>query len=156
MSDQAVLKDVDFKAHADFRYALRRFLRSSEENARAAGITPQQHQLLLAIRGHRAHPHVNISEIAEHLQVRHHSASLLVDRLVKRGLLTRRPDAGDQRRMLVDLTLEGERTLEAVTIANRVDLRALDRALGHVQASLTRLRVGHKIAIIGARHERSR
>jgi DNA-binding MarR family transcriptional regulator len=86
---------------------------------------------------------VNITEIAEHLQVRHHSASLLVDRLVKRDLLSRRPDAEDQRRMLVALTPDGERMLENVTHAIRADLRTLDRVLGSVQASLTRLRGGH-------------
>jgi DNA-binding MarR family transcriptional regulator len=140
----AVVENVDYTAHADFRYALRRFLRASEVNARAAGISPQQHQLLLAIRGHRLYPRVNISEIAEQLQIRHHSASLLVDRLVKRGMLNRQFDAEDRRRMLVDLTLIGERTLEGITLANRENLRALDDALGHVQVSLTRLRGGHK------------
>jgi len=72
-----LLTDVDFRAQADFRYAMRRFLHFSEESARAAGITPQQHLLLLllVVRGHPSYPAVNITEIAEHLQVRHHSCA---------------------------------------------------------------------------------
>jgi len=123
------LADGDYRDQADFRCALRRFLRFSEEQARAAGITPQQHVLLLVVRGHQSYPEVTIGEIAEALQVRHHSASLLVDRCVRRGLLHRRADTVDRRRALVSLTDQGQAVLDAITRANRQQLRHLE---GHL------------------------
>jgi len=131
-----LLTDTDYHAHADFRYALRRFLRVSEENARAVGITPQQHALLLVVRGHPSYPAVNITEIAEHLQVRHHSASLLVDRAIGRGLLRREQDTTDRRRSLISLTPEGEAKLEQVTLANRRVLADIKRTLANLRDSL--------------------
>ncbi len=133
-----MLTDADYRAQADFRYALRRFLHLSEENARAAGITPQQHLLLLAVRGHPSYPAVNITEIAEHLQVRHHSASLLVDRAVRRDppLLCRERDATDRRRALVSLAPEGEAILEQVTVANRSVLTDVEHTLVNLRAPL--------------------
>jgi len=122
-----VLTDADYRYQADFRYALRRFLHVSAENARAAGVTPQQHLLLLAVRGHPSYPAVTITEVAEYLRVRHHSASLLIERAVRRGakppLLDRLQDATDRRRTLVSLTPEGEAILERITVANRAALR---------------------------------
>jgi len=122
-------EDSDYRDQADFRCALRRFLHFSEQQARAAGITPQQHLLLLVTRGHPSYPNVSIGEIAESLQVRHHSASLLVDRGVKRALLHRREDPGGRRRALVSLSGEGQAMLGAITQANRRELGALEGAL---------------------------
>jgi DNA-binding MarR family transcriptional regulator len=119
----------DYRDLADFRYALRLFLRFSEQQARACGISPQQHQLLLAVRGHTHYPHVTIGDIAHRLQVRHHSASRLVERGVQRGLLQRKEDVRDRRRALVSLTEEGERLLARITEANRQELRSLEEAL---------------------------
>lgn len=119
----------DYRDQADFRYAVRVFLRFSEEQARAAGISPQQHQLLLAVRGHMDYPEVTIGDVAERLQVRHHSASRLVERAVQRGLLNRREDPVDRRRALVSLTDEGERLLAQITDANRRELWSLEGAL---------------------------
>jgi DNA-binding MarR family transcriptional regulator len=118
--------DRDYRDQADFRCALRRFLHFSEEQARMAGITPQQHLLLLIVRGHPSYPAVSIGEIADSLQIRHHAASLLVDRSVKRGLLDRREDPDDRRRALVSLTPEGQRILDHITMANRRELGALE------------------------------
>jgi DNA-binding MarR family transcriptional regulator len=118
-----------YRDHADFRYALRRFLRFSEEQARAAGITPQQHLLLLIVRGHPSYPHVSIGDIAERLQIRHHSASLLVERGVRRGLLHRREDSRDRRRALVSLTHEGQQLLDRLLHANGRELGALESTL---------------------------
>jgi DNA-binding MarR family transcriptional regulator len=128
----------DYQAQAGFRYAIRRFVHSSEEHARAAGITPQQHLLLLMLRGHPAYPLVTIKDLADQLQIRHHSASLLVDRSVKRGLLQRSPDAEDRRKVRVTLTDDGVRLLEQITLANRGELRALDRHFNEMQLSLLR------------------
>ncbi len=133
-----LLGDTDYRDHADFRYAIRRFLRHSEKQARACGITPQQHMLLLIVRGHPSYPAVSIGEIAERLQLRHHSGSLLVERGVKRGLLRREKDAVDRRRALVSLTDEGERILACITQANRQELKALDDALFRLRGSLRR------------------
>ena len=78
------------------RHALRRFLRFSEEAAHAAGLEPQQHQALLAIKGFPGRDHASIGELAERLQVRHHSAVGLIDRLARRGLVRRAPAAADR------------------------------------------------------------
>ncbi|HWE64056.1 MAG TPA: MarR family transcriptional regulator [Chloroflexota bacterium] len=120
------LTDEDYRVPADLRYALRRFLRVSERHARALGITPQQHLLLLAVRGHPAYPRVTITEIAEHLQLRHNGASLLVERAVQRELLCRREDPTDRRRALVSLTEKGMHVLTEITRANRAELRAME------------------------------
>jgi DNA-binding MarR family transcriptional regulator len=143
-----LLTDADYRAQAEFRYAMRRFMHFSEESARAAGITPQQHLLLLAVRGHPSYPAVNITEIAEHLQVRHHSASLLVDRAVNRmvgqerqepaPLLYRVQDSTDRRRALVSLTPEGEEILACITAENRRVLADFERVLDNMRASLLR------------------
>lgn len=123
------LRDRDFRDLADFRYAIRLFLRYAEERARASGITPQQHILLLAVRGHGSYPNISIGDVAERLQVRHHSASRLVERCVQRGLLERRADAADRRKAIVSLTTEGQRILDDITRANRRELRSLESAL---------------------------
>jgi DNA-binding MarR family transcriptional regulator len=121
--------DRDFRDLADFRYAIRLFLRFSEDQARAAGITPQQHMLLLVVRGHASYPDVTIGDVAERMQVRHHSASRLVERGVQRGLLERRVDSVDRRKALVSLTAEGLRMLRDITEANKRELRSLEDAL---------------------------
>ena len=134
----ASLSDDDYQAQANFRYAMRRFFRHSEEQARSCKITPQQHMLLLIVRGHPKYPGVSITEISEHLQIRHHSASLLVERGVKRGLLHRQQDPVDRRRALVSLTNEGAHILDQITLSNRRELQALGTALTRLRASITR------------------
>ena len=88
-SRNPLLTDDDFAELLRFRDALRRFLRWSEDQARAAGLTPAQHQLLLAVRGHDGDP--TIGDVAEHLLLRHHSAVELVDRAERAGLLRGAP-----------------------------------------------------------------
>ncbi len=126
--------DQDYRTHAAFRYALRQFLRVSERHARAAGVTPQQHLLLLAVRGHPSYPKVTITEVAEYLQSRHNGASLLIERAVQRDLLVRDEDPADGRRTLVSLTRKGERVLAQITIANRAELRTSDGAVPRLDA----------------------
>jgi len=125
----AALSEGDYRDQSEFRYALRRFMRFSELQARQEGITPQQHLVLLMVRGHPAYPRVTIGDIAERMQVKHHSASLLVDRTVRRGLLKRESDTGDRRRALVSLTDAGDDVLERITLANRAELSALESQL---------------------------
>ncbi|HEY8283536.1 MAG TPA: MarR family transcriptional regulator [Chloroflexota bacterium] len=146
-----VLDDEAFQVHAGFRYVIRRFLRYSEDQARLAGITPQQHLLLLAVRGHPAFPAVTIKDVAHRLQLRHHSTSLLVDRAVKRGLVARGGDPTDRRRVIVGLTDEGRRILELVTRANRAELRALDTEFLDVHRSLSRIFEPESVVLAHAR-----
>jgi DNA-binding MarR family transcriptional regulator len=124
------LTKAEYELLASFRYALRQFLRFSEEAARAAGIEPQQHQALLAIKGFPERDQITISELADRLQIRHHSAVGLVDRLVAHGLLAREPATGDRRQVYVGLTGQGEALLERLTAAHKQELRRLGPELG--------------------------
>ena len=110
-----------YRALAEFRYQLRRFLRFSEEAARAAGLEPQQHQLLLAIKGSDAEA-LTIGEIAERLQVQHHSAVELVARAVARGLVRRERGLEDRRQVIVRLAPTGEQALRELSAAHHQEL----------------------------------
>ena len=119
------LSKAEYELLASFRYALRQFLRFSEESARAVDLKPQQHQALLAVKGFPGRDRVTISELAERLQIRHHSAVGLVDRLVAHGLLVRESAAGDRRQVYVSLTHQGDVVLEQLTTAHKAELRRL-------------------------------
>ena len=126
----APLSDADYQAIAAFRAVLRRFLHFSEEAARGAGISPQQHQLLLAIRGYAgdgASP--TIGELADALQIRHHSAVGLVDRLEAAGLVSRSTAEADARKVFVHLTPQGDEVLSGLTSAHRREHRELGAVL---------------------------
>ena len=118
-----MLGDSDYHALARFRHALRVFLRFSEEAARAEGLTPGQHQLLLAVRGYPSDEAPTIGEVAEYLQLQHHSVVELVDRAVAAKLVRRHTDAQDRRRQRLSLTAKGSRTLERLSAAHRSELR---------------------------------
>jgi DNA-binding MarR family transcriptional regulator len=124
---QQELDDRDFAELLRFRDALRQFLRWSQDRAREAGLTPAQHQLLLAVRGHGGEP--TIGEVAEHLLLRHHSAVELVDRAARAGLLERRSGADDRRVVHLALTPEGAARLAALSAAHLVELQRLQRGL---------------------------
>jgi DNA-binding MarR family transcriptional regulator len=113
----------DYQALAEFRYQIRRFLRFSEQVARAAGIEPQQHQVLLAIKGLPPEKRATIGELAERLQIQHHSTVELVDRLEDGGLVERQRDEEDQRRVLVHLTQQGEELLQRISSSTLAELR---------------------------------
>src|SRR3954451_23035019 len=83
--------DDDYRRLLSLRTGLRRFLRWSERQAQAAGLTPAQHQLLLAVRGHADHCGPTVGDVADHLLLRHHSAVGLIDRAEAAGLETRKP-----------------------------------------------------------------
>jgi DNA-binding MarR family transcriptional regulator len=131
------VSDAQFRALARFRSALRRFLRYSEEAARGAGLTPQQHQALLAMRGRPEEP-MTIGDIARELAVRHHSAVGLVDRLAAQGLVVRARAAGDRRQVRVRLTAKGRRVLASLAAAHRDELRRVGPELGELLAALGR------------------
>ena len=112
----------EYEALAAFRYALRQFLHFSEEAAKTAGLTPQQHQALLAIKGFPNRERVTVAELAERLQIRHHSAVGLVDRLVSKKLVMREIDLLDRRQVQVTLTSRGSDLLESLSAAHREEL----------------------------------
>jgi DNA-binding MarR family transcriptional regulator len=124
------LTRVDYAALAHFRLALRRFLAFSERSSHAAGLEPQQHQLLLALRGFASADRApSIGDIADWLLIQHHSAVELVDRAVARGLVRRHHDPADRRRVLVDLTPEGESVLTHLSMQHREELESTAPAL---------------------------
>jgi DNA-binding MarR family transcriptional regulator len=127
---------AEFEILAQFRYSLRQFLRFSELAARSAGLTPQQHQVLLAIKGYPGPDPISVGKLAERLQVRHHSAVELVDRLQTQGLTRRKLTADDRRQVLLELTPRGERVLEKLSATHQEQLRNLAPQLEALLASL--------------------
>jgi DNA-binding MarR family transcriptional regulator len=117
----------DLRTLARFRHAIRRFLRASEEAARVAGLTPQHHQLLLGVVGFNGTGAATIGELAEFLQVRHHSVVGLVDRAEALGYVRRRPGTDDRREVQVVLTPEGMRRLKAMADQHRRELAGMRR-----------------------------
>jgi DNA-binding MarR family transcriptional regulator len=114
---------ADYQTLARFRRGLRAFLNFSEQAARAAGLTPAQHQLLLAIKGTESGQPPTIAEVADSLKVRHHSAGELVDRAVTAGFVTRQADPQDARYQRLVLTADGEDKLARLSAAHREELR---------------------------------
>jgi DNA-binding MarR family transcriptional regulator len=127
MSLDNSLSDADFRELLAFRDALRRFERWSERQARAVGLTPAQHQLLLAIRGHHGAP--TIGDIADHLLLRHHSVVELVRRAERAGLVQRWVDPDDHRVVRLALSAEGEARLGELTTLHVDELRRLQHGL---------------------------
>ena len=122
MKKAPALTKEEYEKLAAFRFALRQFLRFSEEAAHEAGVTPQQHQALLAIKGFPGRDEVTISELAERLQVQHHSAVGLVDRLMAESLVSRKTSELDRRQVHIQLTVQGEKILAALTEMHRGQL----------------------------------
>ena len=114
-----------FQAMAELRYQIRRFLRFSETVARQAGIEPQQHQLLLAIRGLPDGVTPTIRTLAERMQLQHHSTVELIDRLVEKGFVFRLRATDDRRHVLVKLTHEGEELLETLSLHHLHELQTV-------------------------------
>jgi DNA-binding MarR family transcriptional regulator len=131
------LGSEEYRALADFRYQIRRFLHFSEQAAGNEGIEPQQHQMMLAIRGLEAADAPTVGQLAEYMLIRHHSAVGLIDRLEKRGFAGRERSTGDRRRATVRLTDEGSAVLERLAGAHRAEManlaphlvKALEQAL---------------------------
>src|SRR6185295_4956642 len=119
------LEDAEYRRLLQFRIGLRRVLHWSEEQAEKAGLTPAQHQLLLAVRGHDGHLGPTIGDVAGYLLMRHHSVVGLVDRAVKAGLVARQEDAGDRRIVRLRLTPLGEQTLQQLSSAHLEEIKRL-------------------------------
>lgn len=130
------LSDASYRSLAQFRHALRRFQSFSEAAARAAGLTPAQHQLLLAIRGFGGPGAPSTSAVAELLQLKLHSAGELVARAEANGLVERWVDPADGRRTLLGLTSEGEAKLAGLSLQHRDELRRFRREMNDVLREL--------------------
>ena len=136
---------VDYATLATLRYQIRRFLRVRELAARSAGVEPQQYQVLLQLKGLESDGTTTVGRLAERLQVRHHSAVELVDRLVRRGMVARHRDERDRRGVVLRLTPRGESVLRRLALQSLAELETEGPAL---VALLGRL--------VGARRRRSR
>jgi DNA-binding MarR family transcriptional regulator len=142
---------VDYRALAELRYHIRRFLRAREIAARAAGIEPQHYLLLLQVRGLAGDEPVTISTLAERLQLKHHSTVELVNRLVERGMVKRRRGSRDHREVVVALRPAGATVLRRLALYSLSELHAEGPAL---LASLRRLigrTAAHGGRTVGAR-----
>jgi DNA-binding MarR family transcriptional regulator len=136
VSSGSEISDRDYRALARFRHALRVFLRFSEQAARRAGITPAQHQLLLAVRGFIGDGAPTTSELAELLQQRNHSVVELIDRAEAAGLLSRRVDASDARKRLIELTPRASEILAELSAVHRTELRRFRSEMEHILREL--------------------
>jgi DNA-binding MarR family transcriptional regulator len=131
-----------------FRYNLRRFLRFSEKAARASGVTPQQHQLMLGIAGFTEDGSATISDLAEFLQERNNSVVGLVERAAERGLVRRRSGQQDRRQVVVTLTARGKEILATLARLHRDEARRLQAGF------LTRPQAPHRAASAKSRSAR--
>jgi DNA-binding MarR family transcriptional regulator len=145
---------IDYAALAQFRYEIRRFLNFSETMSLSAGLEPQQHQALLALRGLPSAAEATVSVLADRMLLRHNSAVELADRLEARHLLQRVPSATDARQVLLQLTPRGNRALEKVSRPHRARLQtagplfisALQAVLRHASRRKTRGRAKRSAA----------
>jgi DNA-binding MarR family transcriptional regulator len=119
----------DYRSLAELRYQIRRFLHFSEQVARKAGLEPQQHQLMLAVKGLPKDQRPRIGELAERMQIQHHSTVELVNRLAAAGYVRRQRGGEDRREVLLSLTPKGEKILGELSLHTRAELRMQGPAL---------------------------
>jgi DNA-binding MarR family transcriptional regulator len=135
-SKSAPVQAVDYEALARFRYQLRKFLSFSKAAANKAGLTPHQHQAILAIKGFSNPNPISVGDLAQFLFIRHHTAGGLMDRMTTLGLVKRVADNNDSRRVLLKLTRKGELRLQAISKMNVGELRSARPALTRILRSL--------------------
>jgi len=128
-ADPEPLTKRDFEALARFRFAIRRYLRFSEETVRDHGLAPQQYVLLLALKGFPERDWATVRELADRLQLRHHSVVELVNRVQSQGLVERAAHPDDGRAVRVLLTAEGEAVLGRLSALHRDELRRMEAVL---------------------------
>jgi DNA-binding MarR family transcriptional regulator len=121
---------------AALRHALRHFLNFSQDAAQRAGLTPQQHQALLALKGFPGRDYASVGELAAQLHLRHHSAVGLVDRLVQRGLLRRVRSTADRRKAEIRLTPRGSAVIARLSVVHLRELRQLGPELHRLIGSI--------------------
>lgn len=123
------LSKQDFEALAGFRFAIRSYLRFSENTVRSHGLTPQQYQLLLALAGFPGREWATVKELSERLQLKHHSVVELINRAQQQDLVARTADPDDARVVRVALTASGERALGLLSALHRDELQRMGSAL---------------------------
>jgi DNA-binding MarR family transcriptional regulator len=123
--DRGKPQTADYRALANFRYALRKFLEFSGSAAKGVGLTPQQHQAMLSIIGAPEGQAVTIGFLAERMLLKHHSTVELVDRLVELELVARQPDPSDRRKVLLAMLPKGRRLLTKLSAAHLEELRRI-------------------------------
>ena len=138
MSATVAVTLAEYQALARFRRELRRFLHSSERAARRARLEPQQHQLLLALKGLAPVQGATVGDLADWLQIQHSSAVELIDRAADHGLVARQHDTADRRRVLVSLTEEGQAVLLRLSLEHQAELRSMAPALIRALETATR------------------
>ena len=134
----AKLTTRDYVRLAGFRHALLKFLRFSEQAAESAGLTGQQYQAMLMVRGWPEEAGVTISDLAGRLLIRHNSAVELVDRLVREDLLTREPSPRDRRKVELRLTARGHDLLARLAAMHRAELQRIGPQLERFFAEMSR------------------
>jgi DNA-binding MarR family transcriptional regulator len=140
-------RDVSAAAYrqlGEFRYRVRQFLHFSEEAARSHGIEPQQHQLLLAIKGLPEGTRPTVTALSQRLCLRHHSTVELIDRLVEQRAVARRQSDLDRREVLIELTPHGEELLHRLSILHQQELRASGPALSEALSAILTHAAGSK------------
>lgn len=139
MANDSKLSDDDYWRLLEFRTAIRKFLKYSATQATNLGLTPTQHQLLLAVRGHRSGDGPTIGDVAKYLLIKHHSAVELVDRAEQAGLVKRKQDPGDQRVVRLFLTRSGASKLERISRANLAEVGRLGPEFNNVWDAIEHL-----------------
>jgi DNA-binding MarR family transcriptional regulator len=150
-------RGIPYRALADFRYEIRRFLNFSEQAARAAGVEPQQHQALLAIKGLPPGQAATVGTLAERLQIRPHTAVELAIRLERKKLICRSRNDADRREVLLRLTPRGERLLQNLSLSHRAELNSTGPKL--LRALTTTVKLAGEFrssAEVGAKERRER
>lgn len=120
---------ADYQSLAELRYQVRRFLHFSEQAAREAGLEPRQHQLMLTLKGLPTGTRPRIGELAERLQIQHHSTVELVNRLATGGYVRRHRGGQDRREVLLSLTPKGQKILRELSLHHKAELRTRGPAL---------------------------
>lgn len=137
-SNGTEVRQADYFALASFRYALRSFLAFSQQRAKESGLTPQQHQSLLAIKGFSGEKGLSVTDLATYMLLKHHSAVELVDRLERADLVVRVPDKDDRRFIRLELTPKAEGKLVALSARHLIEIGRnaphLIEVLGHLSA----------------------
>jgi DNA-binding MarR family transcriptional regulator len=126
---QAAVSIAAYQQLAEFRYRIRSFVHFSEEAVRAAGIEPQQHQLLLAVKGLPDGARPTVTTLSHRLCLKHHSTVELINRLEQRGAVVRRHSDHDRREVLIELTPFGEEVLERLSVLHWQEVQSLAPAL---------------------------
>jgi len=144
MPDSSAITKTEYEVLAEFRYLLRRFMSFSENAAKEVGITPQQHQALLTIKGFPGREQITIGELSDRLQTKHHSTVGLVNRLEAEKLIVRSPAPGDRRKVFISLTRHGLSMLEKLSDIHREELQRLSPQLRSLLKGINELSEGAK------------